>query len=375
MSEFSYISKFNRIRPKFEVSQEFLLEWLVRAHLQAKICAQGRNDLAWDISTDEYAKVKRFVDRFACSPEKISNRGIHTDNPKERNFLNLLIYKISQGSLSGATMLERTMYFSKKCKQIFEEFYPAEHQAPEHLIHITCTGYVSPSGAQHLVALKNWSSLTRITHAYHMGCYASLPAIRMAQAFAAQSKSEVDLVHTEICSLHLDPNNHSPEQIVVQSLFADGFIKYSVSTETPYSGFRILKVKEFIIPDSAELMTWFTSNFGMQMSLSKEVPSVIANHIVAFLKDFEVQFENCLFAIHPGGPRIIESLQDLLKLRDDQVRHAKSVLFRFGNMSSATLPHIWQDLLDDQTISAKTKIVSLAFGPGLTIFGGLFEKL
>jgi len=370
----SYLSKFQKIRPKFEVPQEVLLEWLSRAHLQSRIYSQTRTTNVSDATPEETAKMRKFVFRFACDPKRISSRGIQTDDAYEKDYSKMQIYKISPETPSGLNMLARTKFFAQQCNQIFEEFYPVGMTAPEHIVHVTCTGYVSPSGPQILVGKRQWSHQTAITHAYHMGCYASLPAIRLAQGYTHDTKL-VDIVHTEICSLHLDPNNHAPEQIVVQSLFADGFIKYSVTQIRPPEGFEILKVKEFIIPDSSAMMTWITGNSGMQMSLSKDVPMAVAKHLAVFLEDFQIEKENCVYAIHPGGPRIIDSIQDLLRIPESQIRHSRQVLFEYGNMSSATLPHIWQNILLDPQIKPGTQIISLAFGPGLTIFGGLLKKL
>ncbi len=317
--------------------------------------------------------MRKFVSRFACDSTRISSRGIHTDDAFETDYDKMQIYKISVPSPEGHLMHERTKFYAQACDKIFEDFYPGKHDPPDHIIHVTCNGYVSPSGAQKLIANRSWN--TKITHAYHMGCYASLPSIRLASALVQNEGNSVDVVHTELCSLHLNPANHSPEQIVVQSLFADGFIKYRVSEDNSHAAFEILKIKELIIPESASMMTWMTSNFGMQMSLSKDVPVAIAKHLESFLQDFEFDRSTAIFAIHPGGPRIIDSIQDLLQLDDSKVSHAKSILFRYGNMSSATLPHIWQDLAEDSSISAGTEVMSLAFGPGLTIFGGLLRKL
>lgn len=77
--------------------------------------------------------------------------------------------------------------------------------------------------------------------------------------------------------------------------------------------------------------------------------------------------------MHPSGTRIIDRVCDALKLDDDQVRISREVLRDFGNMSSATLFHVWMRLLADATIPAGTFVLSLAFGLGLTVCGGLFR--
>ncbi len=79
--------------------------------------------------------------------------------------------------------------------------------------------------------------------------------------------------------------------------------------------------------------------------------------------------------MHPGGPKVIDATQHALELSDDQVAASRRVLHRYGNMSSATLPHIWTTLLEGGEVAAGTHIASLAFGPGLTICGAVMVKL
>jgi predicted naringenin-chalcone synthase len=81
-----------------------------------------------------------------------------------------------------------------------------------------------------------------------------------------------------------------------------------------------------------------------------------------------------VFAVHPGGPRIIDRVRERLELTQAQVQASRDVLFAFGNMSSATLPHVWMQLANDPCVSSGTLIVSLAFGPGLTMCGAMFRK-
>jgi predicted naringenin-chalcone synthase len=289
----------------------------------------------------------------------------------------------------GKGTAARTQFFEKHIAAYFEDEYAGESIAPSDLIHVTCTGYAAPSGAQRMVAKRGWGAETRVTHAYHMGCYAAVPAVRLAMGslrisghLAASSDPRVDIVHTELCSLHLDPSDHAIEQLVVQSLFADGLIRYSVEHEPSSPALEVLALAERIVPDSADAMSWMVSNAGMAMTLARDVPERIASALRSFVTDLYGQAElstgvelpRTVFAVHPGGPRIIDSVRERLELTQAQVQVSRDVLFAFGNMSSATLPHVWMRLAQDAGVSPGTLILSLAFGPGLTMCGALFRK-
>jgi predicted naringenin-chalcone synthase len=181
----------------------------------------------------------------------------------------------------------------------------------------------------------------------------------------------------------MNPLNSSKEQLVIESLFADGFIKYSAGKEKPnIPSIKVLSLYETIIPNSSHSMEWDCQDFGFGMRLQKDVPIKIARHLQQYLRelcakanlDYNAIKHDAIFAIHPGGPKIIQQIQEGLCLDMWQVEHSKQVLLQHGNMSSATLPHVWQSVLSDTHIEGKTYIVSMAFGPGLTISGGLLQK-
>ncbi len=90
--------------------------------------------------------------------------------------------------------------------------------------------------------------------------------------------------------------------------------------------------------------------------------------------DLAADLRRTVFAVHPGGPKIIDQVRDVLELSDAQVQSSRDVLYEHGNMSSATLPHVWARLLEAADVRSGTPIFSLAFGPGLTVSGGLFRK-
>ena len=372
-------------RPAYQTGQSDTLAWLAAAHTQS---ASLTAEAGFDRNAHEQ-QLRRVLDRCACSPEKISRRGHVLEEQTHRRWSEMEIYDLTQ-SAHGSGMGVRSRAFQKHALRIFERMYEAEPTAPSDLIHVTCTGYVSPSAAQQLVAARGWGETTRVTHAYHMGCYAAFPALRMAAgalhappAASSTAPPRVDIVHTELCSLHLDPSRHELEQLVVQSLFADGIIRYSATREAAEApGLRVLALDELIVPETAGDMSWVASDWGMEMTLSRNVPARIGAALRGFVSrlyekaglDVARDLKDSAFAIHPGGPKIIEGIGRALELGDAQLEPSQDILFEYGNMSSATLPHVWQRLVAERRVPSNTIVCSLAFGPGLTVCGGIFQK-
>jgi predicted naringenin-chalcone synthase len=199
-----------------------------------------------------------------------------------------------------------------------------------------------------------------------MGCYAAFPALRMARGSA-----RADILHTELCTLHFDPAQHDPEQLVIQSLFADGVIRYRASKEKPECGYEIEELKEVIAPATLGDMAWALSSQGFRMTLSRDVPKAVKEGIGELVKPW--RSADAVYAIHPGGPRIIDAVKEALELSEEQVWFSREVLKHHGNMSSATLPHVWQKMLPE--LKAGTPVVSMAFGPGLTLSAGRMRKV
>jgi len=365
MSVVCRIDNFHSIIPRKLIKQEEMLEWLTKQY-------------AYSIAPDKQEKFERYFQHFAVSPLKISQRGI--DIP---DFLkdcdsetHLYVEPENPPSLNVRMDLYRDLVVD-----LFESFYKEPCEAPDFMVHVSCTGYIAPSPAQIIIGRRSWS--TQVMNAYHMGCYASFPAVRVAQAFAKERiGQQIDVIHTELCSLHVNTKSSMPEQIVISSLFADGHIKYSVHcSEKPQSkGYTILALRERIIKGTSHMMQWSPGQYSFEMTLDREVPKVICDSIYGFVAslcdDAGISFSELLkvglFAIHPGGPKIIDSVKDRLKLSEEQVASSRKVLFERGNMSSATLPHVWSDLLESG-IKPGTLVFSVAFGPGLTIFGGIFR--
>lgn len=361
---------------------------------------EGNND-----GSVSFESVSDQVDKYSVSPENINYRQsiifeevedfieniMEVTSPSEYHFP--VGFEVKSGNSFGPKIAVRMEWFKRKMGYVFDEFYSDVTLRPENLIHVTCSGYSSPSVAQEAVIERNWETV-QVTHSYHMGCYGAFPAIRTASSLLCASlmNGRVDVVHTELLSAHLNLTEFSPANTMICSLFADGFIGYSLYEEKSFlnddaikekKGLRILALHEVIIPDSLEDMSWDLGEYNFLMTLSLRVPVFIRKNIKSFLTtlcekgglDLEEQKSKMHFAIHPGGPKIIDYVIGEIGILKEQARWSYEVLRLHGNMSSATIPHVFNEIVNDPTIKSGTKVVAMAFGPGLTATGLLLEKV
>ena len=294
-----------------------------------------------------------------------------------------------------ATLGRRMALFSETANDVARGAFADDLEAPDAIVQVSCTGYDSPSAVQRVVAERGWGDTSRILSVGHMGCYAALPALATAadvvaaasmrhagagpsaQPLEGDARAAVFLV--ELCTLHHHPATTDPEQIVQQCLFADGAARLDVTTGPDGADFALLDHVEAIVPDTLDEMTWRPSGVAFDMTLSRRVPEHIRAHVAPVLRRFlqrnglEVDDVD-VFAVHPGGPRVIESTASALGIEDDKVAHSQAVLRDRGNMSSTTLPHIWERVAADDAVPPGALVCSVAFGPGLTVAGNLMRK-
>jgi predicted naringenin-chalcone synthase len=385
--------------PAYRGAHEDVVRWLAAAHARAEATLR-RNEPGFDAAAF-HRQMERHLRRFAPSPATVGFRYSDIPEFQDENFREKTLFPVDRLP-QGAGIGVRMDAFAHMAEHAVEKLYANQEgepgagndpSPPDDLLHVTCTGYAAPSAVQQLVEDQGWQGETRITHVYHMGCYASLPAVRIAAGYQAsalakgEAERRCDIVHTEICSLHLNPARHDAEQLVVQSLFSDGFIRYSLSAtelaedEAPGESFEVLGFAERIVPDSLHDIGWIPGDFGMRMSLSRNVPDKVGPHLDAFVTALaqecglsRVDLEGAVYAVHPGGPRIVDKVEEWLGLQATQLVSSREILFERGNMSSATLPHIWERILRDTAVETGRPIVSLAFGPGLTLYGSVMRR-
>ncbi len=138
---------------------------------------------------------------------------------------------------------------------------------------------------------------------------------------------------------------------------------------------RVLASGSTVIPGTAELMSWRIGDHGFAMGLSPKVPAAVAAQLRPWLEDWlrERNLELgaiAAWALHPGGPRILQASADALGLAPEQIAESQGVLHEHGNMSSATILFILERL---RRRGISGPWLALAFGPGLTVEAALLQ--
>ena len=242
---------------------------------------------------------------------------------------------------------------------------------------VSCTGYATP-GLDILLArdMGMPASVQRV-HVGHMGCYAAIPGLATVADAAAARRQTGLMLCLELTSLHVQPAAPDAEQMVAHALFADAAAAVAV---TPDAGAG-LEIVDFIARTDAarsSLMTWDVTDQGFRMGLSPQVPDVLADHVSDVVA--ELLARNGVtagdvdgWAVHPGGPRIVDVVAERLGLEAEDVEHSREVLRTHGNCSSATVLLILDRMLSAGAVATGRYVVAMAFGPGLTLYASLLR--
>lgn len=251
-----------------------------------------------------------------------------------------------------------------------------------HLVTVSCSGFNSPGFDLALFPRLGLHAQTARTHVGFMGCHGALNGLRVARAVAAsQPSAKVLLCAVELCTLHHQYTD-DPQQIVANSLFADGaaavVVRSAKTAGAARNGQRHWQMVDSgscLVPDSELAMSWRIGDHGFCMTLSAQVPELIKSQLEPWLRGWlgghGLKLSDIAnWAVHPGGPRILTATAESLSLPPAALAISRKVLSECGNMSSPTILFILQQLAES---AVSGPCVALAFGPGLVAEAALLH--
>lgn len=252
----------------------------------------------------------------------------------------------------------------------------------DHIFFVSITGVATPSIDALLANRLGFRPDVKRTPIFGLGCMAGAAGLaRAADYVLGFPKQHALLVSVELCSLTLQRQDLSLTNIIASGLFGDGAAAAVVSGKKseaqiapPRRGVQIIGSRSVLYPGTEEMMGWKISSDGFQIVLSGEVPKLVQGSlredVDALLQSFSLQREDLhFFVCHPGGPKIFDAVQMALGLSEKDLAASKAHFRRVGNLSSASVLHILDDLRA-KPIAAQpvpgTYGLTLAFGPGLS---------
>jgi len=249
------------------------------------------------------------------------------------------------------------------------------------LLFTTVTGVASPSIDALLINRMKLPANIRRTPIFGLGCVAGAAGIaRAADYVRAYPKQAAALVSVELCSLTLQREDLSVANLISSGLFADGSAAVIVTGPEFESsgpeisgpkilGPRILATRSVFYPSTEEMMGWNISEKGFRIILSTEVPTLIRQNlgrdVDAFLADNGHKRSDLKsFVLHTGGPKVLDASADALGLHNGQLDASWDCLRKVGNLSSASVLCVLEDVMKNRRPEPGTLGLLAAMGPG-----------
>ncbi|SDP61730.1 Predicted naringenin-chalcone synthase [Klenkia soli] len=235
---------------------------------------------------------------------------------------------------------------------------------------VTCTGYATPGLDIRLASDLGMPAGVQRLLVGHMGCYAALPGLGAVGDYVTARSRPAVLLCCELTSLHVQPARDDLSQVVAHALFSDAASAVVLQPDAR-RGMRVAATVARTDHSTADHMTWDVTDLGFKMGLSPRVPDVLARHVGDVVQELldtaGLRVEDVAgWAVHPGGPRILDVARDQLGLTEEQIAPSRRVLAEHGNCSSATVLLVLEELGE-----VDGPVVAMAFGPGLTLYATL----
>lgn len=245
------------------------------------------------------------------------------------------------------------------------------------IITTSCTGHMSPSLDAFLVNRLGMRQSIQRLPVMEMGCIGGAVGLIYAENYLrAYPDRYVALISAELTSITFQRDDYSLANIVSTAIFGDG-IACAILGPTQENRPAIIGSRMHHFSETTELLGFNLSSSGFHMVLDERLPEYIRREFKAFTEPLLEQSGYTLedidhFVVHPGGKKILQNIELILRPYGKQLADSRQVLRQYGNMSSATVLFILQRFLE-KSIQPGEKGIILGFGPGLTASAMLLE--
>ena len=245
----------------------------------------------------------------------------------------------------------------------------------DHIFFVTVTGIATPTID---VALANRLGMRRDvkrTPIFGLGCGAGAAGLaRTADYLRGFTHDTAMLLSVELCSLTLQKDDLSAANIIASGLFGDGAAAVIVSgaDRNEHRTPRVLATRSILFPDSQRIIGWDVVAGGFKIVLSPHLTELVRLNIRREVDDFLTASELrrgdiAHWIAHTGGPKLLRILEDELQLPGDALARSWRSLKNTGNLSSASVLFMLEDIVGSDETNVGDHGVMIAMGPGFSV--------
>ncbi|XP_058786883.1 chalcone synthase 2-like [Vicia villosa] len=320
-----------------------------------------------------------------CEKSMIKKRYMHLTEEMLKENPNISSYEESSLDARQDILVEEVPKLGEKAASKAIQEWGRPKSEITHLIFCSTSGVDMPGADYQLVKLLNLNPSIKRFMLYHQGCFAGGTVLRLAKDLAENNLgARVLVVCSELTVVTFrGPNENHLDSLVGQALFGDGASSVIVGSnpderiEKPL--FYLVSASETILPNSEGAIEGHLREVGLTFHLKENVPELIGENIVKSLEEafhpLGISDWNSLFWVaHPGGPAILKRIEKTVGLNSDKLNATKNVLSEYGNMSSACVLFILDEMRRRSMKEGKLTTgeglkwgVLFGFGPGLTM--------
>ena len=239
------------------------------------------------------------------------------------------------------------------------------------LIFVSVTGVATPSIDARLMNRLDFPASLKRVPIFGLGCVAGAAGISRAADYVKAYPDQVALLlSVELCSLTIQKQDLSVPNLISSGLFGDGAAAVVMEgDERPSKGPIVLATRSIFYRDTERVMGWDISERGFQVVLSATVPEVVREHlrpdVDRFLADHELSRADIgSWVAHPGGPRVLEAMQEALEVPREALAVTWRSLQEVGNLSSASVLMVLEETMAHHRPEPGSLGMLLALGPG-----------
>lgn len=246
----------------------------------------------------------------------------------------------------------------------------------------TVTGIAVPSLEARLMNRLPFKNNTKRVPLFGLGCLAGAAGLnRIFDYLEGHPKEAALFISVELCSLTLQPDDFSVANLVSTGLFGDGgAVALLVGAEHPLRKEAKLEWRGGLsrfFPNSERVMGWDVVDSGFKIVLSKNVPEITLRELPQMTKDLLDEFhvtqsDLSFYMAHPGGPKVLEAMEQALGLDKGALELSWESLKRYGNMSSTSVLFITKETLKTPRPKGSLGLMA-AMGPAFCAELGLYE--